>query len=418
VLRVGLTGGIATGKSHVMARLAESGLHTLDLDRIGHEVMAPGGAAYDDVVAAFGPTVLGPDGRVDRQVLGARVFADGAARARLNALVHPRVRAEEARRVAALADDPAAVVVTEAALLVEAGVHLRFDRLVVVHCRPEQQLARLRRRDGLDEAAARARIASQMPIDEKLAFAHLTIDSSGPPEDTDRASLALAAGLRELARARPPASRPSASQAIGCLLHGPRRGPRGLAPARLLALAATDDGPELERLARVLVPPATGAWFRAALDGAPSPGPETLAGPLVLYALARRAPDAEYVAAAAASLARLTHADPAQIARACIAALLLLEVGRSGLGPELPSRLPEWTARARRWSGGSEQAAALDPVVRCALAHPRDAAAASAACGGLAPEPELAGAVVGLAAGADAAAAPPELQAVVRTLLG
>src|SRR6185436_19631204 len=133
MLRVGLTGGIACGKSHVRARLAEHGLRTLDLDRIAHEVTARGGAAYGDVVRAFGRGVLAADGSLDRKALGALVFADGDSRGRLNAIVHPRVREEEARRADAWMDDLAAIVVSEAALLVEAGVHPRFDRLIVAH---------------------------------------------------------------------------------------------------------------------------------------------------------------------------------------------------------------------------------------------------------------------------------------------
>jgi len=137
---VGLTGGIACGKSHVLGRLAGHGLHTLDLDAVARDVTAPGSPALQEISGAFGDGVLGPDGSMDRAALAAVVFADASARARLNAIVHPRVRAEEARRAAELAGRGAAVMVTDAALLVEAGVHLRFDRLVVVHCELGQQL--------------------------------------------------------------------------------------------------------------------------------------------------------------------------------------------------------------------------------------------------------------------------------------
>ena len=152
--------------------MQDAGLATLDLDLVAHDVMAPGAAAYDAVVAEFGPGIVGAGGRIDRPALAGRVFADPGARNRLNALVHPRVREEEDRRAAALAAADAALLVTDAALLVEAGYHLRFDRLVVVHCPPEEQLRRLRLRDGLDEPAARARLRAQMPIDEKRSFAH------------------------------------------------------------------------------------------------------------------------------------------------------------------------------------------------------------------------------------------------------
>src|SRR2546427_3185758 len=121
ILRVGLTGGIACGKSYVLRRLAAAGLATLDLDEVAHEVMAPGGAAHADVVREFGSGILAADGKVDRKRLGDVVFADPSARARLNALVHPRVREEEARRAAAADRGPGTVVVTDAALLVGAG---------------------------------------------------------------------------------------------------------------------------------------------------------------------------------------------------------------------------------------------------------------------------------------------------------
>jgi dephospho-CoA kinase len=128
MLRVGLTGGIACGKSHVSRRLASHGLHVLDLDAVAHAITAPGGTAYDDVVRVFGRGIVGADGAIDRKALGARVFADPEALGRLNALVHPRVRDEESRRAGELAGTEA-VLVTDAALLVESGMHTRFDRL-------------------------------------------------------------------------------------------------------------------------------------------------------------------------------------------------------------------------------------------------------------------------------------------------
>ena len=151
MLRVGLTGGIACGKSLVLRRLAERGCRTLDLDAVARAVTAPGSEALAEIRAAFGDSVLDASGALDRPALGALVFHDAAARQRLNRIVHPRVRAAEAgwaagfgaRRVREPCWSPTR------ALLVESGVHLRFDRLVVVHCTPEQQL----------RAAARARRA-------------------------------------------------------------------------------------------------------------------------------------------------------------------------------------------------------------------------------------------------------------------
>jgi dephospho-CoA kinase len=352
-LRVGLTGGIACGKSRVLRRLAAAGFSTLDLDRIAHELMAPGGAAYGDVVEAFGPAILAADGSVDRRRLGEVVFADAAARARLNALVHPRVREEEARRAALHAGHDTAVVVTDAALLVEAGVHLRFDRLVVVHCSAEEQIRRLMQRDGLEEEAARARVDAQMPVEEKRRFAHLEVDASSSLTETDRAADAVASELRRLARARRPRAAIPLERRLGALVTGPRRGPRGLHRERVLADIAAAGGLEMERVARLLVPPTDRPWYRAAHEQGDDAGPETLAAPVVVWSLSRGGPDPEFVAAAAASLARLTHTDGAAIAGACLFALALHEALVTGASDKLASSLPGWSALARRWGGAA-----------------------------------------------------------------
>jgi len=333
----------------VLARLAGAGCVPLDLDRIAHEVIEPGGPAHAGVVEAFGPTIVGADGRVDRRRLGAHVFADPAARRRLEALVHPAVRAEEARRAAAYAGRPGAVVVSDAALLVETGLHLRFDRLVVVDCRPEQQLDRLRARDGLDRRAAEARLAAQLPGVTKRRFAHEVIDSSGRPEDTDRAADALAARLKALADAPPPPLALAAAQAQAVLVRGPRLGPRGLTPEAVVRLVIAEGGLDLGRLARLLEPPGTGRWLEAARPQAAEPGPERLAGAVLLAGLPRARCDADWLAGAAAALARLTHLEPGPIGAAVVAALALFEA------PPLPvpaERLADWLETARRWGGG------------------------------------------------------------------
>jgi dephospho-CoA kinase len=361
VLRVGLTGGIACGKSYARARMQDAGLVTLDLDLIAHEVMAPGGAAHADVLAEFGAGVRAPDGHIDRAALGARVFADPVARARLEELVHPRVRQEEEHRASVLAAAGTALLVTDAALLVEAGFHLRFDRLIVVHCPPEEQLRRLRLRDGLDEPAARARLRAQMPIAEKRSFAHFQIDTSGPFGQTDAAVDAVTASLQVLAAQ--PRRWPSLvrDRARAALALGPREGPRGLTPARLLAEIVATGGIEMARVARLLTPPlAPGEpWYRAALR----PGAhrsESLAAPVALWSMARAGGDADYTVAAAASLARLTHADPPSVAGACLRALALCDA----LDPDDPPLdAARWRDRAARWGG----APATDSTVKESL---------------------------------------------------
>jgi dephospho-CoA kinase len=188
MLRVGLTGGLASGKSTVAALFCELGAFHIDADRIAHELTAPGGAAYADVVARFGHGIVRADGAIDRPALGAIVFADPRALADLNAIVHPKVRSEIARRIAehAAAAGAAPVALVDAALLVESGIRHDLDALIVVALDPETQVARAVARGGLTESDARARIASQAPLADKLAAADFIIDNAGPVDETRR----------------------------------------------------------------------------------------------------------------------------------------------------------------------------------------------------------------------------------------
>ena len=177
MLRAGLTGGIASGKSTVAGFLAELGAFVQDGDRIAHEVMEPGGPAYEAVVERFGRDVLDEDGSISRPRLGAVVFADDDARADLNALVHPEVRREAERRLQAyLAHGRAVVVVLEAALLVETGAYRDHHTLIVVKCGPEAQVQRMVAR-GMSLDDARARLDAQAPLADKLALARYVIDT-------------------------------------------------------------------------------------------------------------------------------------------------------------------------------------------------------------------------------------------------
>jgi dephospho-CoA kinase len=195
MLRLGLTGGIASGKTAVAAMLRELSFAVLDADSLGHTLIEPGQTAYDEVVREFGPATLGSDKRVDRTKLAAVVFADHAKLDRLNAILHPRIEAAAHRQFDEWARDATReAAFVEAALLVEAGFHKKLDGLLVTWCRPEQQLERLRAR-GLSEADARRRIAAQMPVDEKLRYATQKIDCSGTLEETRRQVEALAQQL-------------------------------------------------------------------------------------------------------------------------------------------------------------------------------------------------------------------------------
>jgi dephospho-CoA kinase len=179
VLRVGLTGGIASGKTTVARIFATLGASVLDADEIAHRLVEKEAPAYAPVVEAFGPEILRPDGSIDRARLGRIIFADPARRAVLESILHPLIRKEEANLVALLADTgQGRIAVSNAALLIETGYYRDYHRVVVVHCSPESQIDRLMKRDGLTEEDARARITAQMDTREKLKVAHYTIDTT------------------------------------------------------------------------------------------------------------------------------------------------------------------------------------------------------------------------------------------------
>jgi dephospho-CoA kinase len=411
MLRVGLTGGIASGKTRVLRRFAAAGFRTLDLDRLAREVMAPGGAAYGDVVAAFGPRILAADRSIDRRALGDIVFADPAARRKLEALVHPRIRdaEEEAVHLAAGGD----IAIVDAALLVESGSHLRFDRLVVVFCAPSEQLCRLMARDGISEAAARARIDAQMPPEEKRRFGHFVIDSSDGIADTDARTDTVIAAIRALV-ARPPSPvRIAADRAAAALERGPQGGPRGLNPWRVVDEIAGAGTLDLARMAAALRPAHDGPWYLAPETAAADQPPEALAIPVALWSEGRRPGDEAYTAAAAASLARLTHRDGAAISGAVLAALAVQHALASAEASSLRRGVAGWAAAAAAWTGVEPPSAIVDTVL-AAAAHLGDgepAARAAHLAGGL---PPLARALAGGAAGAPAP--PARLERVARLL--
>ena len=181
MLMVGLTGGIGAGKSEVARRLAELGAVVIDSDRLAREVVEPGTEGLAEVVAAFGPEVLGPDGALDRPALGRRVFGDEAARHRLEAIIHPRVRARSAELVAAAPPD--AVVVNDIPLLVESGIGAGFDLVVVVASSEPSRLRRLARHRGMSAEEARSRMAAQATDEQRRAVADVVLDNDGSLEE-------------------------------------------------------------------------------------------------------------------------------------------------------------------------------------------------------------------------------------------
>lgn len=200
MLRVGLTGGIASGKS-VVARELREAMHfpVIDADAVARLVVEPGQPAFDEVVARFGPGVVGPDGRIDRAALGRVVFVDPAARAALEAITHPRIVEETQRWLDERAREGARVAVFEAPLLFEAGLAGFFDRVVVVASSAADQVARAAARDGLSPADVEARLAAQMPTEAKARRAHHVIWNDGTLDELRAKVRALGAELLELA---------------------------------------------------------------------------------------------------------------------------------------------------------------------------------------------------------------------------
>jgi dephospho-CoA kinase len=185
LLRAALTGGIATGKSYCLARFAALGASTIDADALAREVVAAGSSGLAAVVSAFGSGVLAADGSLDRPALGRIVFADGKARATLEAIVHPEVY-RRIREWFANLPSGTGVAIADIPLVFETGHNHDFDAVVVVACAPEIQLRRVIDRDGLSETDARARIAAQWPIEEKVRRANHVIWTDRGFADTDR----------------------------------------------------------------------------------------------------------------------------------------------------------------------------------------------------------------------------------------
>jgi dephospho-CoA kinase len=177
VLRVGLTGGIASGKTTVARTFDALGATVIDADEIAHRLIDRGAAAYDRVVEAFGRDILRDDGSIDRGRLGRIVFADSERRRLLESILHPLIRAEAEARIERQTRLGSRIAISNAALLVEAGVYREYDRVVVTHCDTAVQIERLMSRDKMSEEEARTRIAAQMPAIEKMKVAHYTIDT-------------------------------------------------------------------------------------------------------------------------------------------------------------------------------------------------------------------------------------------------
>jgi dephospho-CoA kinase len=200
VLRVGLTGGIATGKSTVGKIFVGLGCHLIDSDRITHQLFEAGEAVHGAVLREFGERILAKNGSIDRKVLADIVFNDSEARAKLNQLVHPAViQRQQAWLREIEASDPNGVAIVDAALMIEVGTYKNYDKVIVVSCAPEIQEQRLRGRSELSDSQIDARIRSQMPMEEKVKYADYVIDNSGDLASTRAQVEAVNSKLQVLA---------------------------------------------------------------------------------------------------------------------------------------------------------------------------------------------------------------------------
>ena len=199
MLKVGLTGSIAVGKSFVCEVLRELGCHVLDADKTAREVVAPGTDGLAEIVRHFGEDVLQSDGELDRKKIGGIVFADETKRLLLNSIIHPRVFESQDKWIRDVESaDPNGIAFIDAALMIESGGYKRFNKIVVVWCEPAIQLRRLMVRDNFDENAAKMRIAAQMSQDEKKQFADFLIDTSAGYDDTRQKVEKLVSQLKNL----------------------------------------------------------------------------------------------------------------------------------------------------------------------------------------------------------------------------
>jgi dephospho-CoA kinase len=194
---VGLTGGIASGKSTVAGFLREAGVPVVDADRLGKIVLEKGNEAFDPLVEAFGRDILGESGEIDRKKLGAKVFDNKAKRAKLEAITHPAIARLAKRGMELIAERGSTLAIYEAALLVETGIYKSLSALVVVSCPVEMQLERLVARDGFTRDAAAARIASQFPLVEKVTVADYVIDTTSTLEETRSETLKVLSKIKD-----------------------------------------------------------------------------------------------------------------------------------------------------------------------------------------------------------------------------
>ncbi len=213
MLIVGLTGGVASGKTVVSKILREEGAYIIDADQIARDLVQPHTAAWNEVIRVFGKEILHEDGSIHRKRLATEVFFDPAKRNLLSQILHPRIKAEIDRRLKEIGQNDAdAIAVIDAALLVELGGHRAMDKVIVVASTEKQQIERLKKRDGIDQEEAERIIASQMPLDEKMKVADFVIRNEGSLEEVERGAREIFQELEKIAfqkRGQPEIKRPT-----------------------------------------------------------------------------------------------------------------------------------------------------------------------------------------------------------------
>jgi dephospho-CoA kinase len=199
MLRIGLTGGLASGKTFVGRALSEMGCFLIEADELGHQVMAKGAEAYQPILDEFGADILNQQGEIDRRKLGSIVFENPGLLKKLNAIVHPAVRVRSTQLAEAFVRrEPRGIIVYEAAILIETGSFRDYDRLIVASCTKEQQVERAILRDHLTREEVESRLRRQMPLEEKVKYADYVIDTSGTKEHTFDETRTVYASLRSL----------------------------------------------------------------------------------------------------------------------------------------------------------------------------------------------------------------------------
>ena len=359
MLSIGITGGIACGKSTVRRAVARAGWPTLDLDEVAHRLLAFGGETRTAVLRELGDDVRAPGGGVDRSRLGRLVFHDERIRSRVNAIMHPRIRVAERAWLERAEATGAALAFVDGALLIETGAHLRFDRAVVIHCKQKEQLRRMKERDRLTEEEARARVAAQMPTELKRRLGTDEIDTNGPHEETEKQVDALVQSLRRGSRCLQTVDDLPLCRAASALEVPLGVGSGGPTPIGVVEwMGPGGPGLDMARLADALSPGGQGAWY----ERGPIAGVAAWLMPALAVALVgMRRTEPGLAVAAAAAWGVLLEGESADVGRACLVMEAALTAMRERTLPV------EWRTRLFLWRRHALDTRIVDDEISWAL---------------------------------------------------